>query len=163
MVKSMNRQRGFIGTIVFLLFLIGLIVILFAGRVFYNNYKDQSEIFSFSAFDHTFRMTQEKSMKAKVKDVLNKTIDGVSEAVKETDKAIEEVAKERGLTTENIRKEANRVAKDAGEVANNAVNDVKKEVPNAQKNAEELGGNAVDAVGGFFKGVGNKIDEYKRN
>ena len=39
----MKNQGGFIGSLIFLVFIIGLVVIMFAGRVIYNNYQNQSE------------------------------------------------------------------------------------------------------------------------
>lgn len=159
-INSMKNQGGFIGSLIFLVFIVGFVVVLFAGRVIYNNYQNQSEIFSFDAFGHTFQMTQQKSFKEKVKDELNKVIDGVAKGSKDVAEAVEDIAKERGVTDA-----VDDTAKAAKKGLGNAERVLEENVPSkdeAKKAAENVGESAVGAVTGFIKGVGKAVDDYKK-
>ncbi len=97
-LATRKSQKGIIGSILLLATIIGLVLIIFVGRVVYNKFTDQEEIFSFNAFDHTFRMTQEQSLKSKIKEGMDKTIDAVEKGAKDAKEAAKEVIKERGVT-----------------------------------------------------------------
>lgn len=97
-LATRKSQKGIIGSILLLATIIGLVLIIFVGRVVYNKFTDQEEIFSFNAFDYTFRMTQEQSLKSKIKEGMNKTIDAVEKGAKDAKEAAKEVIKERGIS-----------------------------------------------------------------
>lgn len=159
-ITTKNSQRGFIGSILMLATIVGLIVILFAGRVIYNKFADQNEIFSFSAFDYTFRMTQEQSLKSKIKDGLNKAIDGVEKGAKDATEATKEVLQERGVNDaiKDFGKQSKAVGKDVQEKIEVTINgqDV------SEKDAQKITQKTVDLVGSVFESLSNSVENLKK-
>lgn len=149
-LATRKSQKGIIGSILLLATIIGLVLIVFVGRVVYNKFTDQEEIFSFNAFDYTFRMTQEQSLKSKIKEGMDKTIDAVEKGAKDAKEAAKEVIDERGVS-----KKFDEVTIKSREVVQDTVNLTEEE-------KKKIGENVTSTVTNVLDYVAESLDKVKK-